>query len=144
MELEDVARLRSVIGKLSRRLNVTATHEGLTPAESSMLAVVVARGPLTPSDLAAVEGVHPTMISRLVGRLSAAGLLERRQQTDDLRSVTIHATRTGRATSARIRRERAAVVGDCVDRLPAHLDAALVSALPALEALVQELQRVPG
>lgn len=144
MDAEDIARLRSAIGKLSRRLNASATHEGLTPAEASVLGLVVARGPLTPSELATTEGLHPTMISRLVAKLAAAGLIERRQQADDLRKVTLHATRAGRAKHLRIRRERGAVISDCVDRLGPGADSALVAALPALEALAEELQRVPG
>jgi DNA-binding MarR family transcriptional regulator len=142
VEGDDIARLRSAIGRLARKLNVTATHEGLTPAEASILGVVTVRGPLTPSELAATEGVHPTMISRIVVRLAAAGLIERRPQAEDLRSVMLHATRTGRATHQRIRRERGAVLSACVDRLGPDAEAALVAALPALEGLVAELQHM--
>ena len=69
MDVELVARLRGVIGKLARKLNDTSTGEGLTPTQYSVLGLVRKRGPLGLAELTDLEGLNPTMLSRVVGRL---------------------------------------------------------------------------
>ena len=142
VDSETVTRLRQVIARLARRLNASATSEGLTPTQASVLALIAGRGPLTHSALAELEGLNPTMLSRVVGKLDDAGLIRRVPNPVDLRSVSVEITRKGRSANERIKAQRAAVVSACLDRLPADQAAILVEALPALEALAAELQ--PG
>ena len=142
MDAEAVTRLRQVIARLARRLNASATSEGLTPTQASVLALITGWGPLTHSALAEMEGLNPTMLSRVVGKLGDAGLIRRIPNPEDLRSASVEVTREGRAVNERIKAQRAAVVSGCVDRLPAGQAALLLAALPALEALASELQ--PG
>ena len=144
MHADDVARLRAAIARLARQFNIAATHEGLTPTQASILGVISARGPLSLSELVGIEGVHPTMLSRVVGHLVAAGYITREQDPADLRSATVAATTSGRRVHARMRAERAAVIGEHVANLSPEHEAALVNALPALEALVAELRGSPG
>jgi DNA-binding MarR family transcriptional regulator len=144
MDAEAVTRLRAVISKLARRLNASATHEGLSPTQASILSLIVSQGPIGLPRLVEIEGVHPTMLSRVVGKLVDAGLIRRSQDPDDQRSVLVEATRLGRSTHVRIKAQRAAVVSAFVGELTPEHAAALEAALPALEALVAEFARSDG
>ena len=83
LDAETPARLRAVVGKLSRRLNSLARGSGLTPSQLSALGVVARQGPLRLSELAEIESVNPTMLSRVVAALDEAGLVRRRTDPDD-------------------------------------------------------------
>jgi DNA-binding MarR family transcriptional regulator len=139
---EAVTRLRQVIGKLARRLNVSATEEGLTPSQASVLGLVAGRGTLSLADLAKLEGLNPTMVSRVVGRLDELGLIQRTPDPADLRAASAEITPLGKQVDARVKAQRAAVVSACIARMPAAQVNALVGALPALEALADELRQL--
>lgn len=139
MDLDISARLRRVVLRLSRQLNVSATHEGLTPSQASALGLITFRGPLNLSELAAIEGLNPTMVSRIVGRLDELGLIRRTPNPRDLRSALVEITEQGRAANDRIRAERGRVLLACLGRLPVADRDAIVAVLPALEALAEEL-----
>jgi DNA-binding MarR family transcriptional regulator len=139
---EDAAiRLRQVITKLARQLNVSSTGEGLTPSQASLLGLVVGRGPLSISELTELEGLNPTMTSRMLGVLDTLGLIERTPDPSDMRSASITATPEGRRSDERVKAQRAAVVSAAMERVPATQQRAIIAALPALEALRNELAR---
>jgi DNA-binding MarR family transcriptional regulator len=141
VDQESVLRLRRVIGKLARQLNASATGEGLTPSQASVLGLVVARGPLGLGELARLEGLNPTMLSRVVGALDSLGLVRRMPDPNDLRSISVEATAAGRRSDQRVKTQRAEAMTACIEELPdQHVDH-LLAALPALEALAMELQR---
>lgn len=142
MDTDAVARLRVVISRLSRQLNASATHEGLTPSQASALGLIGGRGPLSLADLAGLESLNPTMVSRIVGRLDELGLIRRRQNPDDLRAAWVEITPAGRAMTERIRDSRGQVVKACLDRLDSPDRDAIAAALPALEHLVDELKKI--
>jgi DNA-binding MarR family transcriptional regulator len=141
MDDEGVNRLRRVIARLARQLNSSATGEGLTPSQASVLALVVARGPVSLGELAALEGLNPTMLSRVVGKMQAMELIRRIPDPADLRSASVEATPAGRETDQRVKAQRAAVVSRCLELLDKEQETAIAAALPALEALAGELQR---
>lgn len=139
---ESVTRLRNAVMLTARRLRAAAAEEGLTPAQSGALATLVRTGPMRAGDLAAAESVNPTMLSRILGRLEEAGLIERAPDPDDARSTVARATPTGRRLIGRLRARRAAVLRErLADLTPEQVDALRV-ALPALEALA-EIDRGP-
>ena len=140
MDVDSVARLRGVIAKLSRQLNASATHEGLTPSQASALGLITWRGPLNLAELADLEGLNPTMVSRIVGRLDELQLIRRKQNPQDLRAALVEITPSGRSVNERIRAERGIVVSTCLDRLSPAERTAIVGALPALEALAEQLK----
>jgi DNA-binding MarR family transcriptional regulator len=76
-QAEATARLRAVIGRLSRRLRPTVAGSGLTPSQISVLFTVVRLGPIGLSELAEVESLNPTMLSRITAQLCDAGLIVR-------------------------------------------------------------------
>jgi DNA-binding MarR family transcriptional regulator len=139
MDADDAARLRAVINKLSRRFNVAATDEQLTPAQASALALVAWRGPLSLAELTAIEGLNPTMVSRVVGRLVDGGLARRVQNPEDLRAGVVEITDLGGVVNERIKQARGAVVSEYLERVPAEDRATILGALPALETLANEL-----
>jgi DNA-binding MarR family transcriptional regulator len=138
------ARLRAVVGKLSRRLDATARGSGLTSSQLSALGVVARSGPLRLSELADIEHMNPTMLSRIVGALVDEGLLRRKPDPDDRRAGLVEVTALGRRTHDRLRAERGKALADGLAAM-AEPDRALVeSALPALEALVEAMRRDGG
>jgi DNA-binding MarR family transcriptional regulator len=141
MDADGVTRLRGVISRLARQLNASSTAEGLTPSQASVLGLVVFRGPLSLSELADLEGLNPTMLSRVVGRLQELELIRRIPDPADLRSASVTATPAGQQVDRRVKAQRAAVVSECVDQLPARQQQALKAALPALEALAEALKK---
>ncbi|MBO0811359.1 MAG: MarR family transcriptional regulator [Microlunatus sp.] len=144
MDLDVSARLRGVVMRLSRQLNASATHVGLTPSQASALGLISHRGPLSLSELAAIEGLNPTMVSRIVGRLDELGLISRRQNPQDLRSAVVEVTEAGRQASERVRGERGKVLSACFEQLERSEQDAVVTALPALEALAEKLINSSG
>ena len=110
LDLETAARLRAVVGSLSRRLRPTpaAVAAGLTPTRASVLQTVVRKGPIGLSELAALEGINPTQLSRTIGQLLESGLVERSTNEGDRRAASVKPDAgrqaTGRADPARAHR----------------------------------------
>ena len=140
--LDTGARLRTAIGKLHRRLRPTAAGAaaGLTPTRASVLFTITRLGPIRLTDLAAEEGINPTMLSRVVAELSEAGLVERTCDPGDRRAALVEVTATGRRLLERMRRERTDVLNLALAELPAAERRRLKQALPALEQLAEELK----
>ena len=67
--------MRSVVGRLGRGLRQTRAGTELSPSQYEVLATVSNRRRLRLSDLASIEGLNPTLLSRIVGRLEDAGLV---------------------------------------------------------------------
>jgi DNA-binding MarR family transcriptional regulator len=141
MDEAGVTRLRRVIGRPARQLNASSTGEGLTPSQASVLGLIAARGPLSLAELADLEQLNPTMLSRVVGKLQAMDLISRIPDPSDLRSASVVATQAGEQIHQRITAQRAAVVSACIDLLTSSDEVMLEAALPALEALAETLQR---
>jgi len=142
MDDEGAIRLRRVIVKLVRQLNASSTGAGLTPSQASVLGLIVARGPMSLPDLGEFEGINPTMLSRVIGRLVELQLIDRIPDPADLRSVSVVATAAGRRVDKQIKARRAAAVSQCLALLPAEDVAGLTAALPALESLAETMRQV--
>ena len=140
MDAELVSRLRSVIHRLARVLNDTSTGEDLTPTQYSVLAMVRIRGPLGLTDLTELEGLNPTMLSRVVKVLDERGLIRRMQDPGDLRAARVAATPEGERVHERVRDQRTKVLSECLHGLPPQTTAALLAAVPDLEALAGALK----
>ena len=140
MDTELVARLRAVIPRLARVLNDTSTGEDLTPTQYSVLALVRVRGPLGLTELTELEGINPTMLSRVVKALDERGLIRRMQDPGDLRAARVAVTAEGERVHDRVRQLRTKVLSDCLHGLPADTAATLLAAVPDLEALAEALK----
>jgi DNA-binding MarR family transcriptional regulator len=139
-DTETLSKLRGVISKLARELNATATDEGLTPTQASVLGLIAFRGPLGLTELAQLEGLNPTMLSRVVGRLTELGLIQRDPNPQDLRAVRVEATEAGRQLHERVKLLRVEALGSCLDQMPAESAQTIIDALPALDELAQTLR----
>lgn len=143
MDAEAVTRLRRVIGRLARLLNAAPVSENLTPTQASVLGLVAGRGPLGMTELAELEGLNPTMLSRVVSKLDAEGLIRRLPNPADQRAVHLEATEAGREVQQRIIASRTATVAKILENLSPEVTEALLKALPALEALAEGLRKTP-
>lgn len=134
--------MRAVIGRLSRRLRPTAagTAAGLTPTRVSILLSVERNGPTRLSEIADAEGINPTMLSRVVSDLVEAGLLERTSDERDRRAAWVKATAAGCRLSERMRRERTDALNVALEGLDEADRRRVEAALPALEALAEQLR----
>src|SRR6202021_28897 len=133
MDEDSVIRLRRPVLRLARPLNAASVGEGLTPTQASVLGIVTHRGPLGLTELSEIEGLNPTMLSRVVGKLDSFGLIRRLRDPDDFRAARVEVTAEGRQANQRIAAQRAAILSERLTGLPAEQEAALVAALPALE-----------
>jgi DNA-binding MarR family transcriptional regulator len=140
MDTELVARLRAVIPRLARVLNDTSTGEDLTPTQYSVLALVHGRGPLGLTELTELEGINPTMLSRVIKNLDERGLIRRMQDPGDLRAARVEVTPEGAAVHERVRAQRTEVLSACLQGLPPDTTAALLKAVPDLESLAEALK----
>ena len=118
MDADTVIRLRRVVLGLARRLNAASVGEGLTPTQASVLSIVAYRGQLGLAELTEMEGLNPTMLSRVVGRLDAFGLIRRLRDPDDFRAARVEVTPEGKQAYQRIAAQRAAILSERVASLP--------------------------
>jgi DNA-binding MarR family transcriptional regulator len=139
VEPEPSARLRAAIGKLSRRLRPTVAGSGLTASQISALFTIVRLGPLRLSELAEIEGLNPTLLSRFVSQLCEQGLIRRTADPGDRRAALVEASAQGRRVRERIHRERARALQQYVDELDERQRETLWAALPVLEELAERL-----
>ena len=141
MDAANVARLRVAVGRLERHLAAAARDPRLTPTQAWILAAVVRHGSIGIGELAAVEDVNPTMLSRVIGKLDDAGLIRRVPDPRDGRAALVEPTAAGRRMKQRMQERRNAALSEALSGLSEDEDAALVAALPALEALATAARR---
>src|SRR5258708_4516819 len=102
---QDITRLRVAVGRLHRRLAQRSSGE-LTFAQISALVMVEKHGPIRQGELAAREKVAAPSMTRTVGGLIEAGLVEKIPDPDDGRSRHIVVTPAARRPPGRGRTER--------------------------------------
>jgi DNA-binding MarR family transcriptional regulator len=140
MDDDGVIRLRRVISRLARELNSSSTDAGLTPSQASVLGLIAVRGPLSLAELTELEGLNPTMLSRVVGKLQSMGLIDRIPDPADMRSASVAATKAGQRVDRQVKDQRFAAVSGCMELLDARHEAAITAALPALEELAEAMR----
>jgi DNA-binding MarR family transcriptional regulator len=122
-----IARL---IRMMRRKAPVALTHGSITA-----LATVVNEGPIRVGDLATWEGVRAPTMTRIVDGLVVDGYAERIPDPADGRACLVRATPAGIDVLRGARTARAQVLAAALDRLSSQQRAAVVAALPAIEAL---------
>jgi DNA-binding MarR family transcriptional regulator len=140
-EHEDVVRLRAALGRISRQLDRNVSSGGMTRTQLSILATIAFRGPIGSGELAEIEGMNPTMLSRILTKLETTGLVVRTPDPNDGRAVRVAITKAGQRSQERLRDERARLLADRLERLPSTRTNDLLAALPALEELAVEMSR---
>jgi DNA-binding MarR family transcriptional regulator len=117
---------------LFRRLSPPS---GLSLTAAATLATLDRSGPSRLTSLAAREGVTQPAMTQLIARLQDTGLVGRAADPHDGRVVQIRITADGRALLARRRAVRAERLAVLLAQLSPDEQAALATALPAIEAL---------
>ena len=97
-----------------------------------MLVLLAGRGQQRVGDLAAALAVNPSSATRMVDRLARAGLIRRRRDQHDRRSLLVTLTPAGHDVVGEVTRRRRADVEDLLRALPAERHASVVEALRAL------------
>jgi DNA-binding MarR family transcriptional regulator len=139
LDADDVARLRIALARVARALDRQTRGHELTRTQASVLGTAARLGPLRITELAEIEGVNPTMLSRIVAKLEDAGLLHRSPDPDDRRAALVEPTAEGRALQQRLRDERTRLLAEHLAGLPEDHATGLLAALPAIEALADAL-----
>lgn len=86
--------LRMACQRISRRVRFEGTAD-VAPHQFSVL-VRVAKGPLTPTELAGMERVSTPSMTRTINGLQEHGLVERTPHPEDRRQVLVVATPEGK------------------------------------------------
>ena len=131
---ETAAHLRLVINRAARRMRQEAGTE-MRPSRASALVTVELHGPLTPSELAEIEGVKRPTATRILRGLEGEGLIERTPDPNDGRSALISITPEGRERLRRLRRRKNAYLA----RRMRGLEAADVESLERSAQILEQL-----
>jgi DNA-binding MarR family transcriptional regulator len=137
---DSAARLRLAIVRTARRLRQEATAEAtdLTPTSTAALATIERHGPLTPSELAEIERVKRPTVTRTLGCLDRAGLIERTPDPADGRSALVNVNAAGRKRLRRLRGRKNAYLARRMRELPDADVEALERAAQILERMLED------
>jgi DNA-binding MarR family transcriptional regulator len=125
-ELAHVLPSRTLSSTVYRRLT-----DGIPPVQLRALAVL-AGGDMRMRELAHRLGLATSTVTRLVDRLEAAGLAERRSERPDRRSVLVGLSAAGRDVLAAIRKRLRALLRELVGGLSPHEQGELLRLLTKL------------
>jgi DNA-binding MarR family transcriptional regulator len=134
---ERAAHLRTAIVRTARRLRQEAAAEtsGLTPTSVAALATIERHGPLTPSEIAAIERVKRPTITRTLGCLEREGLIDRAPDPADGRSALVSVNAAGRERLRRVRSRKNAYLAKRMRDLSAEEVDTLERAAEILERM---------
>jgi DNA-binding MarR family transcriptional regulator len=138
---EDVDRLRIALARIARLVDRQVSGDGMTRTQLSVLGTIARLGPVGISELADIEGLNPTMLSRVLGKLEGDGLVSRAASVEDRRAARVQVTPVGRSLHQRLRRQRSQLFAERLTGMPAEQVDRLLAALPALETLAEQLNR---
>lgn len=135
-DLDLAARLRLAVTRTARRLRQEANTD-LTPSLMAALATIDRHGPLTPSELAAIERIQRPAATRMAAKLEERGLASRAGDPSDGRVTLLTITAEGRALLKRARSRKNAYLASRMENLPAEDLAALERAADVLERMLE-------
>src|SRR6476659_2455055 len=137
---ERAAHMRIAIVRTARRLRQEAAAEtsGLTPTSVAALATIERHGPLTPSEIAAIERVKRPPITSTLGCLEREGLIDRAADPADGRSSLVSVNGAGRERLRRLRGRKNAYLARRMKDLPESDVVTLERAAEILEGILEE------
>ncbi|MGW0732183.1 MarR family winged helix-turn-helix transcriptional regulator [Streptomyces sp. NPDC002851] len=122
---------------------LAAVDDTLTLPQLRTLVVLDTHGPVKLAALATTLAVNPSTAMRMVDRLQAAGLVDRKANPGNRREVVLNLTHQGQSLVQRVTAHRQEEIRRLVARLPAHERAGLVAALRALTDAADDMDRAP-
>lgn len=114
---------------IKKRFDRVAETTGMSRAQWQVLAKVANREGVNQATLADLVSVEPITICRMVDRLEALGLVERRPDPNDRRARLIHMTETARPGLERMRSVAQALFAEVLDGVPPEEEAILFRVL---------------
>jgi DNA-binding MarR family transcriptional regulator len=134
---QDAARLQASFANVVRALGLlrpdtTPCGQPMSVTEAHAIGELDAAGRLTQQRLADRLRLQKSTVSRLVDELCADGLVTRRTNPDDRRSVLLELTALGRKRSERLAAARQALFVRLLDRLTADERRLVVAGLDRL------------
>jgi DNA-binding MarR family transcriptional regulator len=131
-------RLRPVLLKLNRELRREIHSVGVTGGQVALLVQIKYSPGIGMRELAARERVSVPAISKFVGRLEAAGLVERQAIGGDRRRVGLHVTAAGLKVLRSVKSKRTAWLASRLRMIePSQLEA-IDAAIEPLAHLLDE------
>jgi DNA-binding MarR family transcriptional regulator len=131
-------RLRPVLLKLNRELRREIHSLGVTGGQVSVLVQIKYSPGIGIRELAARERVSVPGISKFVGRLEEAGLVERHEVGGDRRRVGLHVTPAGLRVLRSVKSKRTAWLAARLRTLDDAQVEALAEAVEPLTLLLEE------
>jgi DNA-binding MarR family transcriptional regulator len=131
--------MRTLIGRLKRKLRDQTDHEDFTSTQTSVLLRLEGDGPATISNLARAEAMRPQSMSAVIAPLEAAGLVRGVPDPNDGRQTLISLT----PTCQKLIQERRAAKQDWLTRtiqakLSAQEQEQLAAALEIVARLIED------
>jgi len=117
-------QLRRAVSLLSRPLRPKLQHEGIGTAKLSVIGQLRVAGPMTPTELAAREGVKIQSLTRLLAELEAEDWVKRESHPSDGRQSILTLTKSGLA-----------LLGSAAKRVETSLAQVLATELTAAECV---------
>jgi DNA-binding MarR family transcriptional regulator len=114
--------------------------EPLPPAQGELLRLAASLPGISVADAARELRLAPNTVSTLVGKLAAAGLLDRGRSESDGRSIRLTVTDKARHRMAGWRDLRAEIAARAIGELSGHDRRAIFAALPALHRFAEHLE----
>ena len=135
--IHDAARLMRI------RFDQHARSWGMTRAQGVILMKLACRPGLSQSELAAILDVEPITVGRLIDRLEASGMVERRPDPTDRRMHRLHLLPASKPVLVEIDAYREAAVAQLKEGIPASdWDTAFRVLLQIKDQLVTEAMDV--
>jgi DNA-binding MarR family transcriptional regulator len=119
--------------------SIAHVDQAITIPQMRTLVILSTRGPSKIAVLAGLLGVQPSTATRMVDRLVAAGLIDRKPNPESRRELIVEPTERGREIVVAVTARRRAEIAAVVARMPAADRAGLIRALAAFSAAGGEL-----
>jgi DNA-binding MarR family transcriptional regulator len=134
--LTNVRFIRFGVMHLAQRMRLERGEDALSASKLILLGWLMRKGPLTPTELAALERVRPQSLTRTLASLEEDGLISRRPGTSDRRQSVIAITEQGNAAVSHDMRQRDAWLATVMtERLSPSESAMLRLAVQLMERL---------
>lgn len=127
--------LRIAIQQVSRGIR-NNRGDGVSDPQLAVLFDLSQSGPLTPTELAALERVTPPSMNRTVNGLEDAGLVTRAKSSDDARKVIVELTPAAVELLTETRRLRTAWFSRRLESLTPAERARLLAVVPILRKII--------
>jgi DNA-binding MarR family transcriptional regulator len=136
---EAIARLRRAMRRAAR---VADPGNTLAMAQLELLTALAEQPGARPGQLARRLNLRPNTVTTIVNALAEQGMLSRVTAEDDRRAVELTVTEAGRQAVLAWQATNAGLLTLALSALPVQQRRALAAAVPALQALATEIDRM--